>query len=324
MPDVEFAFVRMKNDSIAPPTVGGLFFVTDDNATLNVVPCSVLAHWVPANISIDPLVDLTIYDDTSNPLDLFNSTLDFSSLTQIELSDPWLHQFNDHENNGMPNAVAGLVKNIGDVNVSSIDGRPDFWATHSNPQGLSWRLSTLLNMYVTDGIARFASDVSSFEYHDTKDPSQRRVYDYHLLERVPFQTPNGYESFPAYAHSEGQVWQQVNFRVQRYGYGWSFDDVLIKLSVIPLVVHLLLAAGHVICLISGRWSSMAWHSVGDMIALALKSPATTRLANAGTGIKNWRTWVKEVAVYEGANGNLEMVLERETHLSRITPEHLYA
>ena len=142
MGKVDFRFVRLQNYTNAP-TIGGLFFVTDDNATLNVVSCSILAHWVPVELWIDPKADLTIHDDTANPLDIFNSNLDFSNLTQLEFSEAWLDQLNKLSNAGMPNAIAGLITSTGDSN--STDKGPHFWATHQRvlkaSRGVSVRFS---------------------------------------------------------------------------------------------------------------------------------------------------------------------------------------
>ncbi|KAK3714096.1 hypothetical protein LTR37_008125 [Vermiconidia calcicola] len=72
------------------PTVGLVLIMPNENHTKTVVPCSVLAHWVPSELSVMPKADRNIHTVQSNPLDVINSSdANLSQTNQILLSDDW-------------------------------------------------------------------------------------------------------------------------------------------------------------------------------------------------------------------------------------------
>lgn len=84
--------------------------------------------------------------------------------------------------------------------------------------------------------------------------------------------------------------------VKRYGYAWSFSGVLSKLAGLALLFQSILAVAHVALVLSGRWSSTAWDSIGNMLALALRSRNPAVPPDHRTGDEKKETWAETVSV----------------------------
>jgi hypothetical protein len=74
----------------------------------------------------------------------------------------------------------------------------------------------------------------------------------------PLPAPAGFKNWDDYAR--GMLKWSVT--VERYGYSWSFRSALIKFTAVVLVAQMLLAIGHIVFMVCGKWTSDAWGSVG--------------------------------------------------------------
>lgn len=129
------------------PSAGLIFIMPNDNWTRTVVPCSVVAHWVPNDLSVLPTVDRNIHAVYSNPLDLVNrSDVLLAPSTQVALSDEWWTLMNAGDPMAMNMAIQGIT------------GQPCDGCLHTyygGTQGLAYRVSTIVGMLLTDAIARY-------------------------------------------------------------------------------------------------------------------------------------------------------------------------
>lgn len=79
--------------------------------------------------------------------------------------------------------------------------------------------------------------------------------------------------------------------------GYRFHGVTVILAMVVLLLHVALVLGHVcIVLMTQSWTSNAWSSLGELLALAVQSTPTGLLMNAGAGISKGATWKLRVFV----------------------------
>ena len=131
------------------PSTGLIFIMPDDEWTRTVVPCSVVTSWVPSTeLSVFPKTDRNIYDGLSNSLDdLNNSNVGLSPPSQISFSDDWCSLL---ITGGDPTFMDSVIHGITMVPCSGYLN-----AYLGGKQGLAYRVSTMVGMFLTDGIARY-------------------------------------------------------------------------------------------------------------------------------------------------------------------------
>jgi len=110
-------------------------------------------------------------------------------------------------------------------------------------------------------------------------------------------TGNILHSFPEPADI-GTSWTQVSFPVHRYGYGWGFNTVAVKVATAVLILHAVIIIAHC-CLII--YSGVAYSfigSLGDLVALALISKPPSKFKSTSVGIARRSTWSQPTMVRE--------------------------
>ena len=90
----------------------------------------------------------------------------------------------------------------------------------------------------------------------------------------------------------------VHFEILRYGYGWGFRGIPIKVAVAVLLLQALMTLIHTVTICFGRWTSGCWTTVGEIIVLAINSVHTERLRNTSAGVQELSTWKESVKVRE--------------------------
>lgn len=108
--------------------------------------------------------------------------------------------------------------------------------------------------------------------------------------------PASFPTWLMYAVDNPAQWREATVLVQRHGYAWSFKGVLAKFAAFALITQSLLAVGHIALILSGRWTSTAWDSIGAMIAMALRSRSPAVPIDPGTGEERSETWAATVSV----------------------------
>jgi hypothetical protein len=133
-------------------------------------------------------------------------------------------------------------------------------------------------------------------FQDPRNGSQPFAQDLGYFQLPHEPTPGGYSSWIGYAEANSDIWREVTMSMKRYGYAWSFSGVLSKFAGLALLAQSILAIGHVALVLSGRWSSSAWDSIGNMLALALRSRSPAVPPDHRTGDEKKETWAETVSV----------------------------
>lgn len=125
-------------------------------------------------------------------------------------------------------------------------------------------------------------------------------------------TGNILHSFPEPADI-GTSWTQVSFPVHRYGYGWGFDTVAVKVATAVLILHAVIIIAHCCLFIYNGVAYSFIGSLGDLVALALILKPPSTFSCTSVGIARRSTWsqpttVKEVGAKDYGISRLALVL----------------
>ncbi|KAI9797363.1 MAG: hypothetical protein M1833_005543 [Piccolia ochrophora] len=324
---VDFHWVDMSEHSDDVPLLGAVFVSHAPDGSTAVFPCTILSHWAPVRIWADPRIDSTILQDIPNPIDIVSSipkvtetkgsALDMA-LEPISIDMPWAEALN------LPNhdvTFSGFNLTLLESSASR------FGYLHANlswrldpaggDQALPWLLSTLISMHVADALARVNSGFSTLihqrgEVEDNLPGGTGTVKG--ILRNLNNLNVGNFTGRPSDADA-GRLGEnyadlarttnsshntEILWEVKRFGYGWGFEiGITVILGAIPLLVHALLALGHVALVLIGRRGINRWcGSPGEMVVLGWKSrePGEGNLENTSTGIRTIGTWWKKVKV----------------------------
>ncbi len=300
-------------------TLGALAVFWTGNGSTAVVPCTIDAHWVPVSIFLDPRYDGIIFQDSPDPgLLLSHGTVDTSTsattLKRISVDKDWADTMNYSHNGTNFNstlystAIEALISGFGsnfDGDHYKIvgDGTP---GTTPDQNTIPWRISTMLGMYLTEGLASIQLN-STLVYHDYKNDTY--VLDMGNLDNGHYLYPGSPNvDFEDYASTQG--FTKVQIRVQRYGYGWSFQGVPIKLAATVLGIQSAMAIVQAVMILTGRWTCASWTSMGQMLVLALSSLPPKALRNTSAGVRSITTWKRVCAINE-------VIEDEKTHLQLV-------
>jgi hypothetical protein len=100
--------------------------------------------------------------------------------------------------------------------------------------------------------------------------------------------------------------------IYQYGYGYGMQGSRgIYVATAILLIYVLVALIHIAIVIIGGWSSDAWSTPGDVIALAVNSSPTKLLQNTCAGIGDSNIWTHIVSVEETSEAHLEIMFEKQ-------------
>ncbi|KAI1172312.1 hypothetical protein F4777DRAFT_519813 [Nemania sp. FL0916] len=126
------------------------------------------------------------------------------------------------------------------------------------------------------------------------------------------------------------------FKMQRHGWGYGCRSSTIWFSVIILLIHVILVLVHFTYSFvfffyqKNGWTSAAWGSIGELVALAITSPPAHELDNTGAGIYRSKTWMTRLRIREANTDpdRVELVVGNkggriipDEHLLRTTKEY---
>ena len=98
-------------------------------------------------------------------------------------------------------------------------------------------------------------------------------------------------------------WTEVSFRINRYGYGWAFNNKLVKAAAAVLITHAIVIIAHCChIIISGQYYRYI-DSLGELVALALKSQPPKTLDSSSTGISSGQSVWSQPAAVRHAEGS---------------------
>lgn len=164
--------------------------------------------------------------------------------------------------------------------------KPPFIPTLSDIQSI---VSMLCGMVMTNGLSRYGTDSVFFN---------------NTLFRMQTPLTKIGSSSPASKSPNGFL--QWDFQVWRWGYSYGARNITTKLSLALLLAHAAFALGFMVYLCFAGWRTSAWSSIGELIALALKSQPTQQFQGTDAGISRSKTWAQNVRIREMENGGLQM------------------
>ena len=93
-------------------------------------------------------------------------------------------------------------------------------------------------------------------------------------------------------------WTQVSFPVKRYGYGWGFDTVAVKIATAILILHAVAVIAHCCYIMYSGLKYSFIDSLGDLVALALVSEPPVPFQATSVGVARGSTWSQSTAIRE--------------------------
>ncbi|KAL8651248.1 MAG: hypothetical protein Q9210_003366 [Variospora velana] len=317
---MDFHWVDMAPYTNKTPLLGGVFVSTTPDGLTGIFPCTILSHWTPVSIWLDPKIDSTVRQDSPEPLQILlarvnnktNISISPSILQPIEISVPWAETINlpnyYHNNPSLYPSQQLTLLEFSAANLGYLHAN-DSWRLDpaGGEKALPWLLSTILSMHVADGLSRVNSGFPTVLYQrdGTNDSTGvlKNLDVVHIGEWVGMPRNSGHlgESYAREARGENSTHNtEIVWEVKRFGYGWGFENgISIIVGVLVLLMHICMVIVHLGIVAFGGWGvSSCWGSVGELLTLAWRStgPADGKLGNTSAGIQKMKTWGEVVRV----------------------------
>lgn len=311
-------FIDVRNYSNATSTAA-VYIFKDQWTNFQILPCSILAHWVPVSMWLDPRTDNLVYEDSPDPIDALNRSEyhNLSATTQVVIPPSWTSAINNILVYDPP-PLAHMAKNFGvhysvDPPLYVIQGR----------QKIPWQIATTLGLYVADSLARvnyLQAPNASIVMHDPNNgsiPFVRELDDLNAGNLIfplgNYMAAYGINEVDPRPYYDTDEVTAFSLEVQRFGYAWSTRSITVKLAATVLLLQATLAIGHLVILLITSWTSNSWRSAGELLALASRRGNTGRLRNVGGGIERINTWKGIVKVRsEGFTGEMvELLVDKD-------------
>ena len=323
---IYFQFIDLSNITMAT-VLGALAAFPTRNGSTVIIPCTIDAHWAPVSLHIDPSSNANIFQDTPDPSTLVtqdSASYNGSQMVRIGIDTSWADLLDPPTTSPTggtlinTTAVRVLIRGYGStyqmnatsatrffISGSQTSNQTDGQTSADDQTTIPWRISTLLGMYITEGLAGIHQADPSIVYHNfVNDPYVLRLNNLYKGHYNWAGAPNGSISFNDYDHLFLQYLAstnhtKVNWNTQRYGYGWGFRGTPIILATTVLLAQALLALVHTVITVFNGWTSNSWDSMGKMLVLALNSAAPDRSMNCASA--GSEVWGNIVSVREGTN-----------------------
>ncbi|KAI9774116.1 MAG: hypothetical protein M1840_005209 [Geoglossum simile] len=278
---VQFTWVDLEQ-SDASPALGTAFRlnqnVTFINETLNnpVFACSINAFWVSVVPSMEPLEGTVV-----TPTPVYRST-------GITIDSGWARALNIPLSGSNLTTIESIINDLTYRVQDGTTSISDFGANAASAIGLM----------VTDGISRLGwNERFVFTTHDSAD----------TLTTI---TNNGTTLSATSSADINPDWVELEIEVFQTGYSYSVRTVTVRIAIVILLLHSLVAVIHtiILCFLRRPWTSQSWGTVGELVLLALNSRLVREnSANANTGAEE-QTWNQPLRVREVGEGHLEILV----------------
>ena len=144
--------------------------------------CSFDGRWAPVDLYLDPRETVTIYQNSPRPMDILNGSAKVASddLIQMSMSLEWANSMNV-QGTSIVSPAASVVEQLimgfggkldGHFSVTPEPGRASGYVMKS----LDWRLSTMLGLYLTEGLSRAFLDFSKGSMLYRQAPNSEQSY----------------------------------------------------------------------------------------------------------------------------------------------------
>lgn len=340
------------------------FFVEFDNSTVvylsgqtsmrkedqgedNIYLCSLVASWIPANYTFDPVksnvLKSTLWSDKSMRGVGVN---DSATGTMLKFTNMWLRRLNPWidltEGNEWSalEAITSYFKQITETTEHAADA-------HSAPPGGSDDnaakevfLATAIGVYLTEALARSSGDGNTV-VKLSKNDTILQFANLDSQGQKPVSNITVHNATHVYSDDTGMYTlgdldtaDQVLFQralpivltAERYGYGTGQPRKSLHFAQAMLAMYLgavslyaaAIAAGHVLDIcrdgVRGRRRILhvaAWSDLQDLLLLALKTPVPVGgdLADAGAGATSSSVWKKIVQVRADDRDHVQLVMD---------------
>ncbi|KAH0542505.1 hypothetical protein FGG08_003101 [Glutinoglossum americanum] len=126
-----------------------------------------------------------------------------------------------------------------------------------------------------------------------------------------------FEDSPFSSSQSKETPYNLYFNNFRLGYGYGLKGAVVKLAVVILLLHTLVALIHTFSIFGSGRGYKSWSTMEELLTLAMNSPPTMALNNTCAGIGDIETWKKIVKVREGTKPS-----DVGASAPRETPGHL--
>ncbi|TGO35192.1 hypothetical protein BHYA_0167g00180 [Botrytis hyacinthi] len=166
-------------------------------------------------------------------------------------------------------------------------GGPSPPSSTTDIQGL---ISLYASVFMTDALARYGSQnvISDDNFLFGHNNTLRRLSS---LRNEP-ELPKG--------------WLEWKFEIWRRGYSHGIRGITTKLALALLLTHGISTLGFMVYMCFAGWRTVAWNSIGEFIALALKSRSTETFRGTDAGIDLSTTWAQNMRIREIGTEELEI------------------
>ncbi|KAI8627385.1 hypothetical protein F5Y19DRAFT_477599 [Xylariaceae sp. FL1651] len=277
-------------------------------------PCVIDARWAAAEVRFDPEVNNVVGTSFTDWLNSANLTAgdarvdavlsNWNVTGPIAIAPNWATTLNAlYMTSDTDNYTSYFVESILKGSVDLDNGTRGEKYLEYSPNGVEWTLDNVsddiaivLSTVITDWLSRSTFRDTQFTTV-TSGEQEGNVSTVDLLYQRSART-FGTEPISTFANQTCVV-----FTVQRYGWGYGLNSGTIWFSIIILLMHALLVLlyfgySFVFWYRSTGWTSAAWGSIGELVALAVLSPSADELQNSGSGIHKSKTWMTRLRVRE--------------------------
>lgn len=220
---------------------------------MGLMPCTILAHWIPTNMSIDPKSDnIAILD---NPLPVADVVDSPSLLERAKTLDMDL-SFAEALNVPLSSSEATTVMEEELIRLELNDSRFDGdWKAQ-----WPYVAATVLSLQLADALARSNNDEEIYTLCEGCEALNTTSVDSlsSLNGEAPRHMPRSNQTnFIASVNNQPERYTPVTRKLERYGYGWALKRPTEWLAAAVLVLHALLGIVHIAVVTQRRWRCYA-------------------------------------------------------------------
>lgn len=264
------------------------------------IPCTIASHWIPTIMARDPNVDNVVIVDNPDPMGVVNSKDFMRKARNIDIDLSYAEAVNINlstRTTVLEYELGYLSFSNSETGIHLYDGTWHCW---------DWLVSTLLSLQLSDALARLDYLVPMFVYCQdcinlTSNASTSWAHNIDDLnnplsiQKVPV---NSSVTLLHNVNAHPELYTPIQWRVEHFGYAWSFNRATKFLAATVVILHSLLVIVHLLFVCVRRWRCDSWNDLVELIALAAQSPPTAILRGTSTGIDDASTYADTVLIRE--------------------------